>query len=235
MTIKVLIPAKTILNLNEKTLDLIPPTRCSRCDAPNAKFFETHPLRYRADLMSNRTVAHRYRINKSFRLRLPLCERCYQASFAEDPESFIFDKTSLGKMAKIRSTAIKVAAGIALFGFVLLMGILPLPEPIASIPFFWLYVILVGVAILAIIFVLTASMGKTIQKKIGVSNYNYKYPRAMVYETIETEKPSPQKTAVFLHLANETWAKECAELNHWVFESSDSPSEKENNNESSSD
>jgi hypothetical protein len=62
-----------------------------------------------------------------------------------------------------------------------------------------------------------------------------KNTRAVVYEAIEVEKPSAKKTAVFLHLSNENWAKECSDLNHWSCESSDSPSEKDNNNESSSD
>lgn len=228
MTLKVLIPAKTILELEGKTLDLVPPRRCSRCDAPDAPFFETHSLRYRADLIPNRNVAHRYRINKSLRLRLPLCAQCYRASFGEDPESFIFDATPLGRIARFRSAAIKVAAIIALAGFVLLMGLFPLPEVVTAIPFFWLYIILVAVGLLALVFALTAWVSRSLQKKTGISDYNQKYRRTVAYEAIETDKPSPKKTAVFLHLANEAWAKECADLHHWKYESPDSPSEKEN-------
>ncbi len=235
MTIQVSIPAKDILALEKDSLDLTAPRRCSRCDNPHAPFFETHPLRYRADLMPNRNVAHRYRINKSFRLRLPLCEKCYRASFIEDPETFTADKTRLGKIARLRSACIKIAAGIALIGFVLLMDILPLPAVLADIPFFWLYIILGGVALLALVFGATALLGRSIQRSLGPSDYNLRYPRAVAYETIETEKPSPSKTAIFLRLANETWATECAHANHWKYESTDLPSEKENENESSSD
>ncbi|MEA5078042.1 MAG: hypothetical protein VB013_05680 [Anaerolineaceae bacterium] len=231
MTLQVSIPAKAILELSNKSLELDFPPRCSRCNAPDAPFFESHPLHYRADLMPNRTVAHRYRINRSFSLRLPLCETCYRANFIEDPESLTADDTPLGKLARVRSACIKIAAGIALVGFVLLMGIIPL----TTLPFLWLYVILVGVGLLAIVFGATALMGKRMRSTLPGNDYNIRYPRAIVYEAIETEKPAPGKTAVFLRLKNETWARECAEKHHWKTGSTDSPSEKESENESSSD
>ena len=231
MTLQISIPAKTVLAINSKTLDLDFPARCSRCDAPRAPFFETHPLHYRADLMPNRNVAHRYRINKTFKLRLPLCETCYRASFMEDPESCTDDATSLGKIARIRSMCIKIAATIALVGFVLLMGILPASQ----IPFLWLYVILVGVGLLGIVFGGTAFYGRQIRKNLPITNYVIRYPRAIVYEAIETEKPGPGKTAVFLRLKNEGWAQDCANQQHWNISSTDSPSEKESKNESNSD
>lgn len=231
MTPQVSIPAKTILEMSAKTLDLDFPARCSRCDAAKAPFFETHPLHYRADLMPNRNVAHRYRINKTFSLRLPLCETCYRASFIEDPESCTGDDTSLGKIARIRSACIKIAAAIALVGFVLLMDLLP----ISSVPFLWLYVILTGVGLLAIVFGGTALYGRKLRKTLPFAAYNLRYPRAIVYEAIETEKPAPGKTAVFLRLTNENWAQECASHQHWKTQSTNSPSEKDNENESNSD
>lgn len=224
MTLQVSIPAKAILELSSKILELDFPARCSRCNMPNAPFFETHPLHYRADLMPNRNVAHRYRINRSFSLRLPLCETCYRASFIEDPESFSADATPLGKLARVRSACIKIAAGIALVGFILLMDIVP----VNTIPFLWLYVILTGVGLLGIVFGATVLMSKRLRSTLPGSDYNIRYPRAIVYEAIETGKPAPNKTAVFLRIRNETWARECAEKHQWKIDSTDSPSVKEN-------
>lgn len=231
MTLQVSIPAKTVLAITHKTLDLDFPSRCSRCDSPHAPFFETHPLHYRADLMPNRNVAHRYRINKNFSLRLPLCEACYHASFIEDPESCTGDATSFGKIARVRSVGIKIAAAIVLVGFVLLMDIVPA----SSIPFLWLYVILVGVGLLGIVFGGTALFGGQLRKTLPTSDYTLRYPRAIVYEAIETENPAPGKTAVFMRLKNEPWAQECARYQNWKTNSTDSPSEKDNKNESNSD
>jgi len=227
MTIQVLIPAKAILGLQTKTLDLTSPKRCSRCNTSSAPYFETHQLRYKADLIPNRQVDKRFRTNISFRLRLPVCEKCYQAGFTEAPESFTHDSTPLGIASRWRSLGIKIAALITGIGFILLMKVIPLPEDSPIFQYLWLIIIAASLLLFGIIFGLTALKIQSIKKHLGEFDYSSRFPRAVVYEAIETEKPDPSKPAIFLSLVNKEWAKECADNNGWKFESTDSQAEKE--------
>lgn len=227
MTTKILIPAKAIIENRSATLDLAPPARCSRCNAQPANFFETHPLRYKAGMIRYSSINRKYRTNIAFRLRLPLCETCYQVNFLENPDSVDQDKTPLGEIAKWRSIGIKIAALIACFAFILLMKFIPLPAAVSSITYLWLYLIGLSSVLFAIVFGLTHIKNQNIKKRLASANFNVKLHRAIAYEAIQGEDAQPDNPAVFVTLENNAWAKDCADIYGWNFELTDSPSEKE--------
>ena len=227
MTTKLLIPAKAITENKCPTLDLGYPARCSRCNAQPAAFLETHPLRYKADLVPNRTIDRKFRTNISFKLRLPLCETCYQVNFIENPDSVVHDQTPLGQFSRARSIGIKVASSVAGIAFILLMKIMPLQSVIAASPNLWLYFIAAALVLFAITFGSTFLKNQSIKSSLTSSDFKVKLHRAVAYETIQIETAQPDDPAVFVTLENDQWAKECAEKNGWELELTHSTLEKD--------
>lgn len=222
MTTRIIIPAKAVLEIKSGRLDLVHPSRCSRCDAEKSSQFETHALSYEAGFSRLHTYSKKFRSRIKFNLRLPLCETCYQVNFIENPDSCDHDATRLGKIAHWRSSGIIAASLIACLAFILLMKIIPLPAN--SLWFQWLWLILMGVALIlyGIFFGLTELINQQIRRELGQSGRKASLRRAAVFAKMQMEDPQPQDVAVTTTLQNDAWAEECAAAYGWAFESIES-------------
>lgn len=218
LTTRIFIPAKAVLENKSGRLDLVHPSRCSRCDAEKSSQFESHPLNYEAGFSRFHTYSHKFRSRIKFNLRLPLCETCYQVNFIENPDSCDHDATRLGRIAHWRSSGIITASLIACLAFILLMKIIPLPA--ATFWTQWLWLILMGVALIlfGIFFGLTEIINRQIRHELVKSSNKTNLRRADVFAKMQMEDPQPQDVAVTATLQNDSWAEECAAAYGWAFE-----------------
>lgn len=225
MTTKISIPAGVVLENKPAILNLVFPDRCSRCDAANAGYSETHSIKYEAGLIRYRQFSKRFRFSVSLRIRLPLCETCYRANFLENPDSCKHDPTSLGKVAHWRSIGITTASLVACLAFVLLMKVIPLPAAIPWIQSLWSALIGLAFVLLAITFGLIEFINRNLRRYLSEHNYNAQLHRADINTSIQFDDPQPDDVAVMIHLQNDLWAEECAYHRGWVFEKIESISE----------
>ena len=225
MTTKISIPAGVVLENKPAILNLVFPDRCSRCDAANASYSETHSLKYEAGLIRYRQFSKRFRFSVSLRIRLPLCKTCYQANFLENPDSCKHDPTSLGKAAHWRSIGITAASLVAGLAFILLMKIIPLPVAIPWIQSLWSILIGLALVLLAITFGIIESINKHLRRDLSEQNYNAQLHRADIDAGIQLDDPRPEDVAVTVRLQNDLWAEECACHHGWVYEKIESISE----------
>jgi len=215
MTSKIEIPLKAIRNLPSASLDLSTPNRCSRCNAVPAPYFETHPLKYQGGFIRTQIIRKVFHCSITFKLRLPLCEKCYQNNFVEAPETMTGDSGPLAVAARLRSTGILIGSLIACVGFILLMKVIPLPAILANITYLWLYPIALAALILEIIFILSSLKNRQIVNMLKKDNYDIQLHRAIVFAKTQYNKPAEEDTAVVIETKNDGWAMECAEINGW--------------------
>lgn len=228
MTSQFFIPVSSISKMQNDTLELTAPARCSRCDTSPAPFYETHSLRYRAGLVRHFTPGRKFASEIPFRVRLPLCPNCYSSNFIEAPETLTHDSGTLGLIARWRSTGILVASLVAGVGFILLMEILPLPLALNSIERLWSYPMTISAAIFTLTFGLTALQNRRIKKALQSAKYDIKLHRAFIIATTQPEFSAPKDIAVFIEMDNDRWAKECADQNGWEYRIKENQPEKEN-------
>ena len=213
MSTRFFIPAGAVIENKSGKLDLVFPPRCSRCDAAEAPRFETHTLKYQAGMVRRSSFRTQFRTTVKFDLRLPLCEACYGANFIEDPDSCVHDQTLLGKYARRRSAGILGASIVAGAAFLLLMKIIPLPET-------WLWLILMGAALLAYALTLadSARQNRQIRAELKRKKPGEQLYRAEITAKMQLDDPQNQDTAVTATLQNEQWAEECAAHYGWICE-----------------
>jgi hypothetical protein len=225
MTTKISIPAKAVLENRSIMFDLVSPSRCSRCDAANAKQFESHPLKYEAGMIGVRQFTRKYRHNIKLRIRLPLCETCYQANFIEDPNTCSLDPNPLGKAARWMSIGIKAGSVVAGLAFILLMKVIPIPSTIPWIQSLWSILIGLALLIYAIVFGVTELTNRKLRLGLNERGYNARLHRAEIYVKMQLEDPQPEDEAVVINMQNDDWAEECAYNHGWIFEKVNSRSE----------
>lgn len=225
MVTKFFIPASLVLENKPDLFDLVFPARCSRCNAASADHFETHSLKYEAGLIQYRQFSKKFRFSTKLRIRLPLCETCYQANFLENPDSCKNDLTPLGKAAYWRSIGITAASLVAGLAFILLMKIIPLPAGIPWIQSLWSILIGLALVFLAITFGIIESINKHLRHNLSEQNYNAQLHRADIAAGIQLDDPQPEDVAVTIRLQNDLWAEECARHRGWAYEKIESISE----------
>jgi hypothetical protein len=218
MTIRISIPAKIVLENKSGTLDLVYPPRCSRCDAAEATRFETHVLKYEAGLNRFRQINKKFRSAVSFRLRLPLCELCYQANFIENPDSCDRDANPLGRIAHWRSVGIITASLVACLAFIVLMRFIPLPATMPWLQNLWLMQIGLALLIYAITFGAVELKNQKLRQNLVDRQYDAHFHRAEVFAKMQLEDPRPDDVAVIATLENDGWADECADHYGWLCE-----------------
>ncbi len=227
MASKIDIPVKTIKALASGSLNLTNPQRCSRCNSSDTPRFETHVLRYQGGLRPNQTISRKFEHSISFRLRLPLCEECYQKNYTEAPETVTRDSGPLAVAARYRSAGIISGSLIASVAFILLMKVIPLPAALAGINYLWLY----PIALAALIFCLTYGLAwfknRHIEHALKKNNYDLQLHRAVVSARTQFEKPVDEDVAVVVELENDGWATECAVFYGWISSASETQTEKD--------
>lgn len=227
MTSKIEIPLKAIRNLSTASLDLITPNRCSRCNANPAPYFESHPLKYQGGYLRTQIIRKVFHYSITFKLRLPLCENCYQHNFIEAPETITKDTGPLAVAARLRSAGILIGSLIACVGFILLMKVIPLPAVLASITYLWLYPIALAALILEITYILTSLKNRHLENMLKKGNYDIQLHRAIVFASTQYNRPTEEDTAVVVELINDGWATECAKINGWKSSALETQKEKD--------
>lgn len=81
-----------------------------------AEFYETHLLRLRIGAKKPGLYRQSFRINQPYRLRIRICQTCYQADFVTDVENLEHDQTSSGRLARIYARLYTLGAIIACAG-----------------------------------------------------------------------------------------------------------------------
>ena len=224
MPTRILIPAKDILGIKGNSLDLVQPSRCSRCNSVPASQFETHELVYEAGLIRHRQFGKNFRSKVKFCVRLPLCEPCYQANFIENPDSCQHDPTALGKIAYWRSLGLVTGSLITCLAFILLMKVIPLPAAIPWMQSLWLMLIGLALLIYAITLGAVEIKNRQIRQSLNAENAS-KFRRAELFAKMQLEDPRPMDIAVTATLQNDGWAEECATFKGWTFEKIESKTE----------
>jgi hypothetical protein len=227
MTSFIQVPVKAIRELTSSQLDLFEPARCSRCNTLPAPYFETHPLKYRAGFMRNRTFSRKFQTVISFRLRLPLCENCYRKNFMEVPETMDRDKTSLGLAARWRSFGIILASLFTGASFILLMNVVNLPTSFAGGKSLWLSLITIAAALYALTFGAVALKNRQLKQQLLADKYDLKLHRAAVEATMQAETPEPDDVAVTVGLENDSWAPDCAQKFGFKVQNKDTQTKKD--------
>jgi hypothetical protein len=215
MTSRIEIPFCAIEKLEPAVLNLNTPARCSRCAAQPAQFIETHSVKYQAGFIRSRTVVHKFKMERSVSLQLPVCEHCHQMDFIEAPESMLRGSDSFAIVAQRRSAGIISASLIACIAFILLMKIIPLPSAPSWLGSLWLYLAAVSVLGLLATNFLVSRINRKIRTQLQKNGYDIKLHRAAVTAKMQYEQPAAGDTAIVLQLENDSWAFECAEKFGW--------------------
>lgn len=215
MTTILKIPVHSVLENKSQTLDLMPGTRCSRCDTFPAVFFETHFVKYEAGLVNNRRITKNFRTSARVSLRLPLCESCYQKNFTEDPDTCRNDGNSFARIARWRKLGINFGSVFAGVAFVLLMKVIPLPESVPWLKFLWMILVLIAMGIYAVTFGLVELKNRRLLEQLRAKKFDFSLRRAEVFAVRQMEDPEPDDVAVTVALKNDAWANECAGQHGW--------------------
>jgi membrane protein implicated in regulation of membrane protease activity len=215
MTSRIEIPFSAIEDLDPAVLDLGIPARCSRCNTHPALFIETHPLKYQAGFTRSRTMFHRFKVEMSIRLQLPICERCHQKDFTEAPDSMLHGSDMYAGMARRRSAGIISASLIACAAFILLMKIIPLPPVPSWLGSLWIYLAAVSVLVLLATNFFVSRENNKIKAQLQKNGYDLKLHRADVTAKMQYERQAAGDTAIVMQLENDSWAADCAEKFGW--------------------
>ncbi len=219
MSVLISIPAGEIAQFKKVALVLESSGTCSRCGSKPANFFEVHRLNYRVGEHKYRLVGKKYRKSYEYRLKIAVCETCYQSDFLTHPELLDRNGSQLSQIARLHSFSWTFGALITGLGFVLLTPIIPeiaFFEPLRTI---WQLPVVLGVLML----LLTWFSQRKYQNRVlhdleKKSNKFMPHSRVEVKPiTLDTEDDL-SKTALQIKMENENWAEMVAAAHGWAFE-----------------
>ena len=219
MSLKIVLPARTILESPDGLIRFDHPLTCSRCSRAPAEFYETHLLKMRAGLRHNPLPGKRYTLEHSFKLKLRLCSRCYHLDYLQAPETLEGDSTALGKLARTQNFLRMVGGLTAALGLILLTPLLPATENFAAIRTAWWIPMAAGVTLtlLALISQRTAQL-KVRRALVTAGELDAKLVRAEVRTPLYAAPEDLEQVALEVKLENEEWARECAAFHNWQVE-----------------
>ena len=197
------------------------PARCSHCGSVPAPFFETHAVKLRAKRIPHRSIGQRYRIEKRMLVRLPLCEACYLNDFLSTPDSYAFDTTPQGKEARRTTTLAGIAGVTASLGIIMLTPFIPAVGILAAVKPYWYVLLIAGVTLLIVTWLLQQRSQKAVRAELArIRPVGSQFRRADVWSIAVDGDLTPTDEIVEIHMPNEDWANECANLNGWRIEQS---------------
>jgi len=217
MPVQIDIPASEVKNLKRNPLILENEQRCSRCNQTPASFYEVHRLQYRIGKLKH-LYGKKYRISKDYRLKLSVCETCFQSDFLTHPEVMDRDKSPLSKIARFHSIAWTIGGLMAGCGFLLLTPIVPKTGVLSSLRQIWQAPVIMGVIVLLLTWLSQKKYQSKVLRAIEEVNPSFQpLARAEVRPNVLLNEEDSTATALEIILNNETWAESCAREHHWQF------------------
>ena len=226
MSVKIRIPASEIAALKKEGLVLENGKRCSRCNGSPACHFEMHRLKYLVGLKKNRISGNKYQVSKSYRLKLAICETCYQSDFLSTPDLLDLDGSPLSKIMQFHNTTRTLGGLLAALGFLLLTPFVPDTDFLTPLKQIWQLPVVIGVIVLLLSWLSQRKFHNRVlaefeKKYPGIDSH----PRAEITTRVLEIEEVPSAVAVEINMANETWAVEVAETRKWAYDINPSQSE----------
>ena len=174
MPVQILIPANEVKNRQGIPLVLENEQHCSRCYQTPADFYEVHRLHYRVGFKNNHLYGKKYRISIDYRLKLGLCETCYQSDFLVHPEVLDRNHSPLSRIANFHSTAWTIGSLLAGCGFLLLTPIIPPYGVLITIKQLWQVPVIMGVLVLFLTWLSQKKYQSKVLRAIEKSNPSFR-------------------------------------------------------------
>lgn len=219
MPLKIVIPARIILEQKDAKLKLDQPRTCSRCGNTPADYIESHRLKLRAGLKHNPLPGKRYKLDHNYTLKLPLCARCYQLNFLEAPETLTGDANTLARLSQMQNLLRTLGGIIAALALLLLTPFVPATNPFAGVKAQWWIPMTagVGLVLLGLYSQVTAQM-KLRRQLESTGELDLTLTRAEVRTPLYAVPEDLNQVALEIKVENERWAQECAAYYHFHIE-----------------
>ncbi|MDP3449153.1 MAG: hypothetical protein Q8R87_01130 [Anaerolineaceae bacterium] len=226
MPVKILIPASEVKDRQGNPLVLENEQCCSRCNQSPAGFYEIHRLHYRIGFKHNHLYGKKYRISKSYRLKISVCETCFQSDFLTHPDLLDHNNSPLAKIARSHSIAWTVGGLLAASGFLLLTPFIPANEILSTIKQMWQVPVTIGVLVLFLTWINQRKYQSKVLSEIEKSYSGFRpLARAEVHTYVLQNEDDLSATALEIILQNDLWAEACARNNQWKFKQPSTPDE----------
>ena len=219
MSMKIVLPARVILESQDGVIRFDHPLTCFHCNRTPAEFFETHRLKMRAGLRHNPLPGKRYTLEHGFKLKLRVCARCYHLNYLQAPETLEGDATPLGQLARTQNFLRMIGGLTAALGLILLTPILPATEKFAAIRAAWWIPMAAGVALVVLgLFSQLSAQAKVRRALEAAGELDASLVRAEVRTPLFAAPEDQEQVALEVKFENEEWARECAALKNWQVE-----------------
>ncbi len=219
MALKIVLPARVIIENPNGVIRFDHPPKCSRCNRTAAEFYETHRLKVRAGLRHSPIPGKLYTLEHSFKLKLRLCPRCHHLDYLQAPETLEGDANPLGLLARMQSFLRMVGGLTAGLGLLLLTPLLPATENLAAIKAAWWIPMTAGVALIVLGVVSQGMAQSKVRRALeAAGELDAKLVRAEVRTPLFADSKDLEQVALEVKLNNEEWARECAAFHNWQVE-----------------
>lgn len=210
------VPVSDIKKSPKSGLVLDYPTRCSRCGRTSAEEYDARKLRILARPRRTSFGRIRYQYTHPYLLKLRVCSECRQSDYVTHPEEVKTDPTRLGKIAHFQSLGLTVGGTIAALAILFNTPLIPAAGILSVLKQYWMYAAAIGVLL---IFVMWFNQNIT-QKKTAAALIEKGYqvdahPRAEVRTPALENEPDAAAIPLEIRIADDDWAKECAEHYGW--------------------
>ena len=233
MSIKIKIPASEITSLKKEALVLENGKRCSRCEGSPTCHYEMHRSKYNVGLKKNRIFENKFQISKSYRIKLAICETCYQSDFLSNPDLLDLDGSPLAKIVQFHNTTRMLGGLLAGLGFLLLTPFIPETDFLTPIKHIWQLPVVIGVIVLLLTWLSQRKFHNRVLAEFEIKHPGIdSYPRAEITTHVLDSEQELSTVPLEINMANESWAIEVAEAHNWAYETISSKSEEIINTES---
>jgi hypothetical protein len=230
MPLKIMVPARELMELTNESLDLEAVNRCSRCDRTPADFFESHRLKLNIGHRSTHLLGKKFSFSKKYVLKIRVCESCYQSDFLTHPEALKDDKTSLGRVSKAQSLAWTAGSLLAGVGFLLLTPLVPDLPGLQSLKVAWRLPVIAGVLVLLLAWLYQRKQQGIVLSQLEKNTPHFQpHPRAIVESRIVSSSNTLDEIALGITFENQAWAAETAGIYHLKTENLDEETNPEKN------
>ena len=219
MPLKIVIPARVILDQKDGILRLDHPLTCSRCGRRPAELNETHKLKLRAGLKKIPLPGKRYKMEINYQLKIRICARCYQMDYLQAPEALGSDPIVLGRLSQMQNILRNIGGITAAMGLLLLTAFVPATPALLPIKAHWWIPLSAGVGLVLLSLASQVSAQTKLRHQMeSTGEFDASLLRAEVRTPLFAMPEDIDQVALEVRLVNEEWAKESAAFYHYHIE-----------------